>query len=205
MRRHPRGVRSTPAEAARGVLLRAAAAAALILGTPSLALAQEGGGSAIFSLDLGLILWTWVLFLLTLGVLAWKVFPAIAGGLEERQRKIQDAIDAARQDREEARRLLEEHRQELREARQEAQEIMAEGREAGQRLREEILEEAREEREAVMERTRRDMEREREKLREELRGEIADVAIAAAERLLEERLDDEGSRELVRKYVARMG
>ena len=198
-------MRRNPAEAARAVLFRAAAGAALLLGTPSLAMGQEGGGSAIFSLDLGLIVWTWVLFLLTLGVLAWKVFPAISGGLEQRQRKIQDAIDAARQDREEARRLLEEHRQELREARQEAQEILAEGREAGQRLREEILEEAREEREAMMERTRREMEREREKLRDELRQESADVAIAAAERLLESRLDDDRSRDLVRKYVARMG
>ncbi len=191
--------------AACRALLRAVVPVLVLLGTPSVAAAQEGGGTAIFSLDLGLIIWTWVLFLLTLGVLAWKVFPAISGGLEARQRKIQEAIDSARQDREEARRLLEEHRQELREARQEAQEILAEGRQAGQHLREEILEEARQEREAMMERTRREMEREREKLREELRGEVADVAIAAAERLLEERLDDEASRRLVQKYVTKIG
>jgi F-type H+-transporting ATPase subunit b len=192
--------------AARRGLLRAVVPVLVLLGTPSAAsAAQEGGGTAIFSLDLGLIIWTWVLFLLTLGVLAWKVFPAISGSLEERQRKIQEAIDSARQDREEARRLLEEHRQELREARQEAQEILAEGRQAGQHLREEILEEARQEREAMMERTRREMEREREKLREELRGEVADVAIAAAERLLEERLDDEASRRLVQQYVTKIG
>lgn len=177
----------------------------LVLWAPATAAAQEAGTSPIFSPDLGLVIWTWILFLLTLGVLAWKVFPAISGGLEERQKKIQDAIDAAREDREEARRLLEEHRSELREARQEAQAILAEGREAGQRLREEILEEAREEREELMERTRSEMRRERDQLRNELREEAADVAIAAAERLIRARLDTEENRRLVKETVARLG
>lgn len=176
----------------------------LIAATAGAAAAQETGASQIFSPDLGLVVWTWILFLLTLGVLAWKVFPAISGGLEERQKKIQDAIDAAREDREEARRLLEEHRQELSEARREAQEILAEGREAGQRLREEILEEARQERQEVMERTRREMAREREQLRDELQQEAADVAIAVAERLIRANLDSEQNRRLAKDTVARL-
>ena len=122
----------------------AAVGAVLLLGLAAAepALAQEGGGSAVFSVDLGTVVWTWVLFLITLGILAWKVFPMISGSLEERRRKIQGAIDSAREDREEARRLLQEHQRQLEEARQEAQEILQEGREAGERLREEILQEA---------------------------------------------------------------
>jgi len=169
------------------------------------ALAQEGGGSAVFSVDLGTVVWTWVLFLITLAILAWKVFPMISGSLEERRRKIQSAIDSARQDREEARRLLEEHQRQLEEARQEAQEILDEGREAGRRLREEILQEAREEREEMMERTRREMEREREKLRDEIRQEAVDVAISAAERLMRSEMDREENRRLVRDYIDRVG
>lgn len=184
--------------------LAAVAAAGLALGATPAALAAQGG-SGIFSVDVGLILWTWVLFLLTLGVLAWKVFPWIAGGLEERQQKIQDVIDEARQERDKAQELLEERRREMEGARQEVRELIEEGREAGQRLRQEILEEAREEQEEMMERARREMKRERDKLRDELRREAIEVAIAAAERLLRSRIDTEENRELVREYVSEIG
>lgn len=181
------------------------AAILLVLVAADPALAQEAGGSPIFSVDLGLVVWTWVVFLLTLAILAWKVFPQISGSLEERRRKIQSAIDSAREDREEARRLLEEHQRQLEQARQEAQEILEEGREAGEKLREDILQEAREEREEMMERTRREMEREREKLRTEIRQEAVDVALSAAERLMRSEMDRDENRRLVRDYIEQVG
>ena len=173
----------------------------LILTLPDAVLAAEGG-SGIFSLNPGLMIWTWVLFLLTLGVLSWKAFPAIASGLEQRQSRIQGAIDSARADREEARRLLDEHQRQLDEARREARDILAQGREAGERLREDILAEARREHEEMLEKARKEMAREREDMLATVRQESVDLALAAAERLVRERLDDEGNRRLVREYMA---
>ncbi len=175
--------------------------AGLLLATPCAALAAEGG-SGVFSLDLGLLVWTWVLFLLTLGILSWKALPAIAKGLETRQSRIQAAIDSARGDRDEARRLLGEHQKELEQARREAKEILQKGRVAGDRLRDEILAEARKENEELLQRARRDMAREREDLVESVRREAVDLSIAAAERLIHERLDDEGNRRIVQEYMA---
>jgi F-type H+-transporting ATPase subunit b len=164
------------------------------------AVAQEAGG-AIFSLNIGLVIWTWVLFLLTLGILAWKVFPLIAGGLEERQRKIQEAIDSAREDREEARRLIEEQTRELSRARQEAQRLLDETREAAGRLRQELVAGAEAEKVDILERARREMDRERQRVLEQLREETVDISLAAAERLIKARLDSEGDRRLVREYI----
>ena len=191
----------------RGWLARAAAAGVVAtLAAPAfLAAVQEGGtGETIFSINIGLVIWTWVLFLLTLGILAWKVFPAIAGGLEERRKKIQDAIDQAQRDRDEAAKLREEQRRELEEARREAQRIVERSREAADSVREELVAEARREQEQMLERTREEMAREREQLREEIRREAVDVAIAAAERLLRERLDRDDDRRLVEEYMARI-
>lgn len=183
------------------LIRRIPGAIALIVALPNAALAAEGG-SGIFSLNLGLMIWTWVLFLLTLGVLWWKAFPAIASGLEQRQSRIQDAIDSARADREEARRLLDEHQRQLDEARRESKEILAQGRVAGERLREDILAQARQEHEQMLARARKEMAREREDMFATVRQESVDLALAAAERLIRERLDDEGNRRLVREYVA---
>ncbi len=174
------------------LIRRIPGAIALIVALPDAALAAEGG-SGIFSLNLGLMIWTWVLFLLTLAVLWWKAFPAIANGLEQRQSRIQDAIDSARADREEARRLLDEHQRQLDEARRESKEIL---------VREDILVQARREHEEMLEKARKEMAREREEMFATVRKESVDLALAAAERLIHERLDDEGNRRLVREYMA---
>lgn len=185
---------------------RIVASLAMSLTLPGTLLAvQEGGGSPLFSVDVGLVFWTWILFLLTLGVLSWKAFPAIAKGLEARRKRIDEEISSARRDREEARRLLDEHQRQLDEARLEAKGILQEGREAGERLREDILADARKEHEALLEKARREMEREREELTAAVRRDAVDIAIAAAERLVSERLDDEANRKLVRDYLSEIG
>lgn len=190
--------------AAAGALLIAALLGALmgvLMPTPLYGAVAEEAGGAIFSLNIGLVIWTWVLFLLTLWILAWKVFPLIAGGLEERQRKIQQAIDTAREDREEARHLVEEQTRELSRARQEAQRLLDETREAAGRLRQELVVAAEAEKSDILERARREMDRERQRVLEQLREETVDISLAAAERLIKARLDSEGNRRLVREYI----
>lgn len=190
--------------AAAGALLIAALIGALmgvLMPTPLYGAVAEEAGGAIFSLNIGLVIWTWVLFLLTLWILAWKVFPLIAGGLEERQRKIQQAIDTAREDRDEARRLVEEQTRELSRARQEAQRLLDETREAAGRLRQELVVAAEAEKSDILERARREMDRERQRVLEQLREETVDISLAAAERLIKARLDSEGNRRLVREYI----
>ncbi len=190
-----------PRSIGRGLALGVTA----VLVAPGLLLAVQDGGTSVFSVNLGLVFWTWILFLLTLGVLSWKAFPAISKALEARRERIDEEIASARRDREEARRLLDEHQRQLDEARLEAKGFLQEGREAGERLREEILADARKEHEALLEKARREMEREREELTAAVRRDAVDLAIAAAERLVSERLDDEANRKLVRDYLSEIG
>lgn len=168
-----------------------------------LAAAQEG--IDVFSVDFGLMFWTWILFLLTVAILSWKAFPAIAKGLESRTASIDDAIEGAKSDRDEARRLLDEHQRQLDEARLEAKGILQEGRDAGERVRVEILAQARAEHESLLEKARKEMAREREELVASVRRDAIDLSIAAAERLINEKLDDEGNRRLVRDYMTEIG
>lgn len=188
-------------------LRKAATLAALfVITTPALALAleEEGGGSPLFSINLGLVIWTWVLFLLTLGVLAWKVFPYIAGGLEERHRKIQGAIDEARRSREEAEQLRDEQRELLEAARREAQEFVDKGKDTADALRKEILADARVQQSNMLEEAKREIQVERDQLVEEVRREAVEISIAAAERLLRARLDEKENSRLVREYLSEL-
>jgi F-type H+-transporting ATPase subunit b len=166
---------------------------------------QEEGGSGIISLNLGLVIWTWVLFLLTLGILAWKVFPFIAGGLEERQRKIQESIDEARRSRDEARALLDDQNQALEAARREAQDLIDKSRSTAESLKKEILAEAKEQQSAMLADARRELDMERDQLREDLRREVVEISLSVAERLIRARLDADENRRLVEEYVSELG
>jgi len=170
---------------------------------PSLLLAQGGGaGSALFEIDPGLVIWTWILFLTTLGILAWKVFPAISGGLEERHAKIQGAIDDAHKAREDAEAMRAEHQAALDAARRESQETIEKARGAAEGLKKEILAEAKAQQVAILDDAKREIGIERDKLRHDIRKEAVDIALAASERLLRVRLDADENRRLVGEFVS---
>jgi F-type H+-transporting ATPase subunit b len=177
---------------------------AVLAATPAVLFAQEEGGPAIISLNLGLVIWTWVLFLLTLGILAWKVFPFIAGGLEERQRKIQESIDEARRSRDEARALLDEQNEALEAARREAQELIEKSRSTAESLKKEILAAAKEQQSAMLADARRELEMERDQLREDLRREAVEISLSVAGRLIRARLDADENRRLVEEFVSEL-
>ncbi len=190
-----------PPNAARS----AGAALALLAMAPApLLAAQENGGGGLFSLDPGLSLWTIVVFLLVLFVLKKYAWGPILGALDAREAGIRSSIDEATNLQAEAESLLEEHRRQLADARRQAQEIVAEGRAAAERLGREIQDKARHEGDRIVERARAEIERERDKALSTVRTEAVELALAAASRLLEERLTEDRDRELVKGYLARM-
>src|ERR671929_1538343 len=94
----------------------------------SLFAAESSGGSFLVSPNVGLMIWTLIVFGLTM-LLLWKVaFPRIAEALDKRQRAIEDSIDAAERTRREADDLLAEYRERLAEARGQADEIVSRAR-----------------------------------------------------------------------------
>jgi F-type H+-transporting ATPase subunit b len=173
------------------------ALAVLSLAPEPVSAAQEN----LFSVDLGLSILTIVVFLIVLGVLGKFAWGPIMAGLEARESGIQGSIDEAAKMRAEAQLLLEEHRKQIAASRREAQEIVAAGREAGEKVRQEIESKAREESDRMLDRARKEIERERDQAIESLRKESVELALSAASRLLQEKLDTEADRRLVEGYL----
>lgn len=167
--------------------------------------AEEAGETpGIFDLSLTVSFWTVVIFLVLLGVLLKYAFPPILGYAEAREKRIQANLDEAKRSRAEAERLLEQQRAELVEARRESKDILAEARQAGERLRHDLLERARAEQDALLARARQDIERERQRAIEAVRREAVELALAAASRLLDQRLTAEEDRKVVTDYLGRV-
>lgn len=169
---------------------------------PSMALAAEEGDPGLFSVNLGLSIWTIVIFLLLLWILSKFAWGPILAGLEAREKNIQGNLDDAAREREEAMKLLESHKQQLAESRREAQQIIADARAAGDDVRREIEEKARSEAQSILASARKEIEREKDMALDSIRQESVDLAMAAASRLIQERLDSEQDRKLVESFLA---
>ena len=186
-----------------GTTMRAlpvAAAAAALSALPASLLAQEGPG--LFDINTGLSLWALIVFLILLLLLAKFAWGPILNALETREQNIQSSIDDAGRLRKEASDALDEHRRQLREARHEAQLIIAEAKDAAAHLGRDLEAKARQESAAIVQRARREIEVERDAVLEAIRKETVGLALAAASRLVRQRLDAREDRELVNDYLS---
>ena len=153
------------------------------------------------SIQINLMFWTLLIFLILFFLLSKYAFPAIIGAVEKREQMLQEAIDTAKRDREEAARLLAEHKKQIDAARDEAQQLIAQGRATADKMRQSLLDQARQEQQAMLERAKREIETEKERAIAALRREAVDLAIAGASKVIEENLDSGKNRQLVESFL----
>ena len=174
----------------------------------SFAAAESGGGdeggSFLVTPDIGLMIWTLLVFGLTM-LLLWKLaFPRIAAALDRRQQAIEESIDAAERTREEADKLLAEYRERLTAARHQADEIVARARKSGEQQEADAVNAGKQRREELVEQARKDIETETRRAIQEIRAEVADLTILATEKVTRKTLTDEDQRRLVEEAVAEL-
>jgi F-type H+-transporting ATPase subunit b len=149
----------------------------------------------------GLMFWTLLVFVVLFLLLRKYAFPAIFAAVEARERALDEAIAAARRDREDAARILEEHRRQIEAARADAQRLIAEGAKAGEKIRAEMIEEARHQQQEILERARQEIGAERDRAIAELRRAAVELAIKGASKVIERNLDDDTNRQIVEEFL----
>ena len=167
-------------------------------------LAADSGGSFLVSPGIGLMIWTLVVFGVSLYVLAKVAFPRIADALDKRQRAIEESIETSERVRKEAGELLEEYRERLAEARGQADDIVARARKTAEAHENEVLAEAKGKREEMMEQTRRDIEAETRRAIQEIRKEVADLTVLATEKVTRKSLTGDDQKRLVEEALAEL-
>lgn len=182
--------------------------AALLIANASFAFAQEheaGGGGGLMSLQVNLMFWTLLIFVVLYFILSKFAFGPITAAVEAREKALEKAIEDAKRDREEAAKLLQSHQQALEAARGEAQKLIADGRAVAEKMRADLLEQTRREQQDMLERARREIESEKSKAVAQLRREAVDLALAGASKAIEQNLESEKNRKLVESYLASLG
>ncbi|MEO5511459.1 MAG: F0F1 ATP synthase subunit B, partial [Longimicrobiales bacterium] len=83
--------------------------------------------------------------------------------------------------------------------------VIADAKVAADKVRAELIERAKGEGDALIERAKQEIERERNEAIDSLRREAVELAIAAASRLVSQRLDGAADRKLVEDFLATVG
>jgi F-type H+-transporting ATPase subunit b len=164
----------------------------------------SSSGSFLISPNVGLMIWTLLLFGISMYILGKVAFPRISQALERRQRSIEDSIDQAEEIRHRANQLLEEYRERLGEARRQADQIVERARRAGEVHERDAEAEAKLRREQLMEQTRRDIEAETRRAIEEIRREVADLTVMATEKVTRKALTDDDQKRLVEEALSEL-
>ncbi len=141
-------------------------------------------------------------FLFLFGVLSVFLWKPVMRRLDERRQMLQkEKEDAAALA--EARASIEAERERtLEEARAEAQKILAQAQDQAKALAEQMAQEARQEAKSILAGARQAAEEERNHILGEMRGQITSLAIAAAQKIIGETLDERRQQALVESFFS---
>jgi F-type H+-transporting ATPase subunit b len=166
---------------------------------------EEGAAETTFQVNLFQVVIAaanFVVFLVLLYVFALK---PVARMLEDRRSRIEQGLRDAEQARTDRDNAEAERVSTLAEARKEANDILSRAQKVAQESRETDIAATKQELERLRERAAEEIEAEKQRAIAELRGEVADLALAAAGRVVGESMNDERQRRLVGEFLATAG
>ena len=152
-------------------------------------------------IDLPSLLVQLINFLLLLGVLVLFLYKPITKMLDQRSQRIKESMEQAEQIKERMAQTEAEVKAQVESARKEGQAIIGQASQIGDRLKEEARREARQEAEALVARARSEISRERGEVIDQLRHEFADIAIQAAEKVINQTLDKRAHQRLIEEVL----
>ena len=151
----------------------------------------------LIQVDPGLFLWTILTFLVLLGLLGKFAWKPLLAALERRHEVIKTSLEDAEKAQQELERLQQASKEIVSEARVEAQSIVAKSRAEAEKLKGELRQKAKEEADSILRNAEKQVQLETEKAISEIRGEVVDLSLLVASKLIEKNLSKEDNQSLI--------
>ncbi len=149
-----------------------------------------------------LAIWSFVVFLLLMGLLSGIAWKPIMQGLEKREQGIADTIAATQAANEDAKKLLASYERRLAEASEEVKTMLDDARRDADSLRQSIVAEARQAADEEKQRAHREIGMARDEAIAQLAETAGDLAVSVAGKFLREKISAEEQNRLVQESVA---
>jgi F-type H+-transporting ATPase subunit b len=151
------------------------------------------------------IIWGGLAFVIVLALLVKFAFPALKKGVQAREEKIRSDLEGAEHARQEAEDERARYQAQLADARGEANRIVEEARTAAEQVRHDVTARAEQEASEIRARASDDIRAARERAMSDLRGQVADISIELAEKIVERNLDRSTQEQLIESYILSVG
>ena len=143
---------------------------------------------------------------LALLAIMWKFgLPAVMNGMAARTQRIRDNLDEAERTKADAQRILEDYQRQLADAKNESARIIEEARQTAEQMRRDLMVRAEAEVQELRQRTQDDVRLAQERAMADLRAQVAELAVGAAEVVVQKNLDPETNRALVERFIEQVG
>lgn len=159
-------------------------------------------GGALTDVQPGLVFWTLFTFIIVAFILRRVAWGPLLQAVNEREKQIQSSIDSAKKERAEAEKLLAEQKTAIAAARAESAEQLRKTQSDMEKLREDLMGRSKKEAEELKADARKTIEAEKLKAIADIKNEAVNLAIQIAEKLLNEKLDEQKQRALAEQFVA---
>lgn len=147
------------------------------------------------------LIWGTISFVVLFLLLYKFAWPALKNGMEARTERIRSDLDSADSAKADAERILEDYRAQLSDARNESARIIEEARQAADGLRRDQEQRLQTDLAEMRERASADIEAAKRQAIADLRGDVAELAIGAAEVIVQGNLDRATQTRLVDNYI----
>jgi F-type H+-transporting ATPase subunit b len=155
----------------------------------------------LLSVEPGLMIWTIVIFTLLVLILRKFAWKPLLDSLNKREQTIKDSVEKAEHLRQEAEKILEENKMLLAKADEESRRVINEGKQYAEKLRNELIGKTHEDAAKMIKQAKDEIEREKISALNELKSEIADLAVKAAGKIIEENLDEKKQKKIIDGFI----
>lgn len=151
------------------------------------------------------LIWGILSFVVLFGLLTKFALPGIQKAMAGRTERIRSNLDDAERVKAEAATVLTQYQAQLSEARNESSRIIEEARQTADQLRRDLMARAEAEVNDLRQRTHQEIQAAQQRAVADLRAQVCELAIGAAEVVVQKSLDGDTSRALVERYIEQVG
>ena len=155
----------------------------------------------LLSVNPGIAIWTWMIFLLLFTFMAKFAWKPLLSAVEKREKNIEDSLQRAEQAKDDAEKLIQKHKEMIEEAHQQSHQIIKDTKEVAEKLKTDMETDTKEKIDKMFLKARTDIENEKKSALQELRQEVVQLSVKISEKIILESLDETKHRKLIDEYI----
>ena len=149
----------------------------------------------------GILIWTLITFFIVLGILKWKAWGPLMKVLDDREKRISDALSAADKAKEEAQKVSSDYEEMIAKAESQRQEILSRAKQDADKLKEKKEAQAESKCNDMVDKAKKEIESEKAKALKEIKSVAVNLSVEVASKIIKKNLDTNDNKKIAEETI----